>query len=192
MTQGKVDLISYFWSQVTLFISNRVRDGVKPSRLNETVPMQNRAQGCSRDAVLIHTLEQSHPVKIPGPGTSFTPGVVFHRTWLQQKNLDPSRLFALQALGEAMQPTILHGDMLVVETYPFECGSPFAASITQGGVYVIKLRTRLLIRRLQLDLQGGLYIKSDNAVYRDIYVTSTTMADISIIGRVVWVSRTFL
>ena len=48
MTQGKVDLISYFWSQVTLFISNRVRDGVKPSRLNETVPMQNRAQGSDR------------------------------------------------------------------------------------------------------------------------------------------------
>ncbi|MNH47661.1 hypothetical protein D3C79_1110220 [compost metagenome] len=59
----------------------------------------------------------------------------------------------------------------------------------RDGVYIIQLHERLLVKRLQLDLRGGIIVVSDNPAYQSIRITSEELYDIAVVGRVVWTGR---
>lgn len=103
----------------------------------------------------------------------------FAKDWLRAHDLDGKKLAALKVHGDSMHPTLEHGDTVLVELLPDD-----AAEQLTDGVYVLRLNGSLLVKRLQSDLMGGLYIKSDNPAYDKIHLTQHTKPDdIRIIAR---------
>lgn len=103
----------------------------------------------------------------------------FAKDWLRAHDLDGKKLAALKVHGDSMHPTLEHGDTVLVELLPED-----AAEQLTDGVYVLRLNGSLLVKRLQSDLMGGLYIKSDNPAYDKIHLTQQTKPDdIRIIAR---------
>lgn len=105
--------------------------------------------------------------------------IPFAKDWLRAHDLDGKKLAALKVHGDSMYSTLDHGDTVLVELLPDD-----AAEQLVDGVYVLRLNGNLLIKRLQSDLMGGLYIKSDNSAYREIHISQQSKPeDIRIIAR---------
>lgn len=94
-------------------------------------------------------------------------------------------LAVIEAYGRSMEPTLMSGDLLVVDTGVHD------AKI--DGIYILqRLNTpepEIMVKRLQRTLDGGLIVRSDNrAEYDPETVPATEIAErVRIIGRVVWV-----
>ena len=54
------------------------------------------------------------------------------------------------------------------------------------AVYVIRLDDHLYAKRLQRQFDSSIHIISENKAYRDMVVPKEQLADLEIIGRVVW------
>ncbi|WP_346352157.1 S24 family peptidase [Oceanimonas sp. AH20CE76] len=105
--------------------------------------------------------------------------VPFSTAWLEDQGLSGKRLAVLKVQGDSMSPTLEDGDTPLVEMLPED-----AVENLPDSVYVLRLNGQLLIKRLQSDLMGGLYIKSDNPAYREIHLTQSNKPDdIRIIAR---------
>jgi len=123
--------------------------------------------------------------------------MAFRRDWLREKGLDYKRLSVIRARGDSMEPSIFNGENILVETYfrkekdghrqSYVLG--LAELIPRDGIYVVRLDNHLSVKRLQLDMKGGIYIKSDNPAYETLHITKDQMNDITVVGRVVWVGR---
>lgn len=86
---------------------------------------------------------------------------------------NPNYLHLIKATGDSMDPTIKRGDLVIVDTYN--------TSIQEDGVYVIRMNSAVIIKRIQL-LVKGVRIISDN---RDLYgPIEANLEDIEIIGKV--------
>ncbi|WP_175514087.1 XRE family transcriptional regulator [Oceanisphaera psychrotolerans] len=105
--------------------------------------------------------------------------VPFSTAWLEDHGLIGKRLAVLKVHGDSMSPTLEHGDTPLVEMLPED-----AVENLPDSVYVLRLNGQLLIKRLQSDLMGGLYIKSDNPAYDKLHLTQDNKPDdIRIIAR---------
>lgn len=121
--------------------------------------------------------------------------MAFRRDWIEKENLKPSRLSVIRARGDSMQPTLMNGDTLLVETYTHEDGTRIELGLASGkpipqdGLYVLRLEGGLMVKRLQLDMAGGLYVKSDNPAYQQLHIPRERLETITIAGKVVWIGR---
>lgn len=89
-------------------------------------------------------------------------------------------LLALKVSGDAMAPTLLHDDRLVISTNNCEP--------VRDGLYLITLSGLPVVKRIALHPNSGMVnIISDNSIYPDF--TNFPASDLSVIGRVIWVSR---
>lgn len=118
--------------------------------------------------------------------------MAFRKDWIEQERLQGSKLCIITAKGDSMEPIISNNDILLMEMYMHQDGSRLGFGLEPGrlipndGVYVIRLDSHLMVKRLQLDMQGGLFIKSDNPTYNDIQIPRSGLDDLVIVGRVVW------
>lgn len=101
----------------------------------------------------------------------------FRADWIRRERLRPSKLACLTAAGTSMEPTVFHGDSLVVDTSQRE--------VVDGNVYVLWYEGGERVKRLFRIPGGGLRIKSDNPTYETIELGSDDVGHIRIIGRVV-------
>lgn len=125
--------------------------------------------------------------------------MAFRRDWVMREGLNPNSLCLIRAKGDSMEPTIQDGAPLLVESFSYADRQGNKVHIKQGrtpeevvkqdGIYVIQLRDHLVVKRLQLDLQGGLIVTSDNPAYERVHIPADQLEDIIVIGRVVWTSR---
>ncbi len=106
--------------------------------------------------------------------------VGFDETWLRQMGLDPAGLSLIRVAGDSMQPTLNDGDDIMVDTSA-------ALRAIKKGVYVIRLDSTLMVKRLLPGKGGTLSILSDNPAYAAI--EGVAARDVTVIGRVVWVGR---
>ena len=98
-----------------------------------------------------------------------------------------------------MEPTISEGDTILLETYfrkesdgnkhRIVMGLNPGETIPRDGIYVIRLDQHLVVKRLQNDMQGGVFIKSDNPAYETIHIKDQALNELIIVGRVVWIGR---
>lgn len=79
----------------------------------------------------------------------------YRRDWLAQKKLDPAACVVVEASGDAMQPTIFHGDILLVNT--------LEQRITSGQVYAFNTPDGVQVKRLFKGLDGRIRVVSDNS-----------------------------
>lgn len=93
---------------------------------------------------------------------------------------DVSRLRLLAAEGDAMEPTIRDGDLLLVDTA--------ARDVVAAGIYVLATNGEASVKRLERLPDGGLWVKSDNGAYPERTLPASHAARATIAGRVraVW------
>ncbi|MBF0284627.1 MAG: helix-turn-helix transcriptional regulator [Magnetococcales bacterium] len=107
--------------------------------------------------------------------------LAFKKQWIEQMRLDPGQIALCVANGDAMSPTIMDGDILLVDLRKKE--------VREDGVYVLRHDDALHPRRLQRDPRGLLHIRSDNPVYAPITLTQEEILRLSVLGKVVWEGR---
>ena len=106
-------------------------------------------------------------------------GLAFKREWLARIGAKPENLAVLYASGDSMEPYIFDGDVVLFDTKDIEP--------KHGQVYVVRRPDcSTSIKRLILQLSGDWLISSDNQNRKDEAVSSETIHDIPLIGRVIW------
>lgn len=108
------------------------------------------------------------------------PATVRQIAELFQLSVHTERLAGVQAVGDAMAPTIRDGDMLVVEFSDRLCGD---------AVYVLEVGGGVAVRRVAVKPTGGCIIMCDNQRYGTHEVNRS---ELRILGRVVWKGGRFL
>ncbi|BCB27037.1 hypothetical protein SKTS_19230 [Sulfurimicrobium lacus] len=90
----------------------------------------------------------------------------------------PGNLRFIHALGDSMTPTLLSGDILLVDTGVRE--------IAVDGIYVLEAHERLFIKRVRQRLDGAYEITSDNPTVKTVDILNGDH-EVGILGRAVWV-----
>lgn len=104
--------------------------------------------------------------------------LAFTRYSLRKKGLEPANLSAVQVDGDSMEGLLSDGDTVMVD---------HSRNALEGeGVYVILLDDHLYAKRLQRQFDGSIQIISENKAYQNMAVPRERLADLQIIGRVVW------
>lgn len=121
-----------------------------------------------------------------GPGRELIADAVvgkmeISREWLR-RNLPsvqaPGKLAVITAYGDSMEPTFKDGDILLVDRGVGE--------VKLDAVYVLGRQDQLFVKRVQRRLNGDLVIKSDNPLFENEVVQGDNLADVRVLGRVVW------
>ena len=87
-------------------------------------------------------------------------------------------IVTIRAEGDSMDPTIRDGDLLFVDTSVQE--------VQNSRIYVLNVNDRLLVKRVQLRVDGSFVVKSDNPRYDPEIIVPSERAPLRIIGRVVY------
>lgn len=104
--------------------------------------------------------------------------LAFTRYSLRKKGLEPARLSAIRVDGDSMEGLLSDGDTVMID---------HSRNALEGeAVYVIRLDDHLYAKRLQRQFDGSVQIISENLAYRDMLVPKDRLADLEIVGRVVW------
>src|SRR5690606_2015553 len=98
----------------------------------------------------------------------------FSAEWLREQGLDPAMLSAIAVVGDSMEPSLRHGDEILVDR---------ARRPAQDGIHVVRVDGIVLVKRLQRSHPGVLVLRSDNPAYPPV---EHAQADVEVIGRVVW------
>lgn len=102
----------------------------------------------------------------------------FTRYSLRKKGLTPSDLACLRVDGDSMLGLLDDGDTVMID---------LSRNALEGeGVYVVMLDDHLYAKRLQRQFDGSVRIISHNKEYEPMTVPRERLAELQIIGRVVW------
>ncbi len=105
--------------------------------------------------------------------------IAFSESFLKQTlRRSPQNLALLTASGDSMDPTIRDGDLLLVDTS--------ARRIEGSRIYVLAIGGALMVKRIQLRLDGSVVVKSDNAVYEPEVLAADQTSTLNILGQVIW------
>ena len=107
--------------------------------------------------------------------------LIVSREWLGRYVRDAGRVVVIEARGDSMEPTVRHGDLLMVEM------NVDGDHVSAGGVFVLTIAGMIMVKRLQIMLDGDLKISSDNRAYDPETVPAAERDDKVIVhGRVFW------
>lgn len=107
--------------------------------------------------------------------------LTFNRQWLRKLGADPNRLSIITVMGESMAPTLADGDAILVnEADHFEA--------RREGIYVLRQGSELIVKRVRKGADAAhIHVTSDNADFAS--PGELGLADVIIIGRVIWTGR---
>lgn len=106
--------------------------------------------------------------------------LAFKSDWIRNKmHLNPANLVLVSAIGDSMFPTLRDGDLVLLDKSK--------TTVTDDAIYVLRFDGHLIAKRLQKLFDGGIQVKSDNAVYDAQTVPAERIQDLAIIGKVVWI-----
>lgn len=97
---------------------------------------------------------------------------------LRKKGLTPSELACLRVGGDSMTGLLEDGDTVMIDLR--------RNTLADEGVYVVMLDGHLYAKRLQRQFDGSVLIISHNKEYQPMTVPKDRLAELHIIGRVVW------
>ena len=91
---------------------------------------------------------------------------------------NPNDLRLIEAQGDSMEPTISHGDLLLVDMS--------VGTVRDGAIYVLSYDGTLLVKRINRRITGEIVVKSDNPAYDPDVLPSNGATNLQVIGQVVW------
>src|SRR5262249_1894298 len=84
--------------------------------------------------------------------------LAFRADWVHgELKVPPESLALVTATGDSMQPTVGHGDLLLLNVRETE--------VVGDAIYALRMQDVLLVKRVQLLVDGTLVIRSDNPAY---------------------------
>lgn len=105
--------------------------------------------------------------------------LAFKASWVRHTlRRSPAALILIEAMGDSMEPTISHGDLLLVDTSE--------GRIRDNSVYVLSLNGDLIVKRIQRRLSGEIEVMSDNARYSPDLIPPSQADQLRVVGLVVW------
>lgn len=105
----------------------------------------------------------------------------FYRDWLLSIGLSLNSVLALTMNGDSMAPTLLHGDIILIDSSKSSAKNP--------GIYVVRTDDRLMVKRIAPKIDGTLQVFSDNSVYPPEQVEAANVSALKIVGQVRWFGR---
>jgi phage repressor protein C with HTH and peptisase S24 domain len=116
-----------------------------------------------------------------GPGSAptsetLTTRVAFERHWLKELGVQTDAAVILPARGDSMEPTILDGAPMLVDTSKTD--------VQNGYIYVIAVENDLLVKRIRRRLDGRIDLISDNRAYEPETLDAAALKHLRVIGRV--------
>lgn len=104
--------------------------------------------------------------------------LAFRKDWLVSRHLSPTNLVVVDVKGDSMEPKLLDGDLVLVDTSKTE--------ITNGKTYVLRMDGHLFVKNLQLLPHGLIQVASFNQGFPPYQIDlSDESLDMVVIGRVV-------
>ena len=100
--------------------------------------------------------------------------LAFRREWMERNGLLPGKVSAVVVTGNSMTPTLADGDTVLVDHQRDEA--------RQGGIFAVRRKRDLLVKRMQKEPHGGWMLTSDNEEYEPV----DTGQRFAIIGEIVW------
>ncbi|GAB4384940.1 XRE family transcriptional regulator [Albidovulum sp.] len=121
-----------------------------------------------------------------GPGAApvseLADGVMsFDPAFLRAKGANPGNCVVIWATGDSMMPTIPDGSALIVDRSQ--------NSIANGIISVIGVGEDLLVKRIRRRLDGLIELISDNPAYAPEILGPDALAQLRVVGRVVYFCR---
>ena len=108
--------------------------------------------------------------------------LAFRSDWLRREGIQPNSASLVRVRGDSMEPTLRDGAMVLVDHLRDDA--------VRKDIYALRIGDDLLVKRLHR--QGDvLFINSDNPAFDSSAVTGPALAEVQIIGRVVWQGYTF-
>ncbi|MES1936717.1 prophage transcriptional regulator [Salinisphaera hydrothermalis C27AD] len=105
----------------------------------------------------------------------------FRRDFVRSQGWRPEDLALITGRGDSMPGVIDDGQLVLVNLAQTD--------ISGEGIYVLRLEGHLVIKAVQRDHKGNVYIRSTNQIYREIVVPREELHELQIIGRAVWTDR---
>lgn len=102
----------------------------------------------------------------------------FTKEWVRAQQLMVEKIAVIEVNGDSMEPTLYDGDTVLLDLSPPEP--------RDGDIFTLRRGDELLVKRLRRQ-EAGWLIVSDNIDYPVESVDDS----VSLVGRVVWVGRTF-
>ncbi len=102
----------------------------------------------------------------------------FTRYSLRKKGLGVSELACLRVGGDSMTGLLEDGDTVMIDLS--------RNTLSDEGIYVVMLDDHLYAKRLQRQFDGSVLIISHNKEYQPMTVPKDRLAELHIVGRVVW------
>lgn len=102
--------------------------------------------------------------------------IAFRHDWLKQRNLDDSKLLAVQVNDDGMKPTVVNGDLVIVNTAD--------RKLADSAVFAINYEGELRIRRLVRDAAAW-WLYCDNPDAQRFPKKQFIVKHCYIIGRIV-------
>ena len=155
--------------------------GIAPSRLGE--PEDEPQPVAARPS---HAAAPTDFVRIAALQADAPPfGLAFHAGWVGElASTHVDALAMLRVEGDAMLPTLVPGDHLVIDTGD-------AGARLRDGLYALRVDGELLVKRLAVNpASRQVTIASDNRAYPGW--EGCDPAALAVVGRVVWAGRRFL
>lgn len=88
-------------------------------------------------------------------------------------------LAVIRVRGDSMMPTLMDGDMMLVDTTK--------QNLNYDGMFILRYDDVLRVKRIDKNPASGLLlVKSDNQMYEAF---SVSPSDLVVVGRVVWIGR---
>ena len=118
-----------------------------------------------------------------GPGAPVGDEVIkgylgFNKKWLRDQQLTADKLAVIEVQGDSMEPTLHDADIVLLDMRP--------PDLRDGDIYTLRREDDLLVKRLRRQGSNWLIV-SDNINYP----MEPLDQSVSVVGRVVWLGRTF-
>lgn len=102
----------------------------------------------------------------------------FNRNWLRDQQLMADKLAVIEVQGDSMEPTLHNADIVLLDMR--------TQALRDGDVYTLRREDELIVKRLRRQGPNWLIV-SDNISYP----VEPLDDNVGIVGRVVWLGRTF-
>lgn len=104
--------------------------------------------------------------------------LAFRVRWFRAKGIRPEHCRGLYVHGASMEPALLAGDTVIIDTSQTE--------IQDDEIYAALYHGELYIKRLFKLPRGGIELRSDNPAYREIQIFDADLERLTVLGRKVW------
>lgn len=104
--------------------------------------------------------------------------LAFRLEWLKHSlGISPENIAIITVLDDSMEPYLAEGDLILVDLE--------GASIEGNSVYVLQSGDSLIVRRIQVKLDGGVTVKSDNPRYEPETYNRESAENLRVVGRMI-------